>query len=207
MNNFLEVEVRGPLSKNDFKRLDSFFKDKGFFVGKKERILIDFSESVNSSKEDLNKRKRDLRIRSTNKKSEIVLKLGSWGGGDSREEIIVPIKKGQFDNMIKIFGEIGITKGVLCERNIYIYNYENVEFAFIEIPNHSFMYEAEILVKDKKHIKKVQEKLIAICRKLKLSIFDDKDFFERVKLLNKEVNRHFHYHDYKEGFFNRVHLL
>ncbi|MCX6715577.1 MAG: hypothetical protein NT077_01005 [Candidatus Taylorbacteria bacterium] len=101
----IEVEVRGPLSKTEFERLNSFLSKNATFKQKKERVLIDYSAGLKD-------RTKDIRVRETNGVPEIVIKLGSWGGSEKREEISLHLGKGSFDELVRAFGELGYTKGV-----------------------------------------------------------------------------------------------
>ena len=42
----IEVEIRGPLTKDEFDKLNTFLLNNGSFKEKKERVLIDYSSGV-----------------------------------------------------------------------------------------------------------------------------------------------------------------
>lgn len=189
----IEVEIRGPLTKNEFTVLTDFFSKGAVFKGKKERVLIDYSFGMQE-------RNKDIRIRETNGIPEIIIKLGSWGGSESREEISISAEKNKFDTLVKIFGELGFTKGILCFRNIFVYSFKGIEFALVEIPNHSYLFEAEI-VEEAEKVFDAEKIIRKVCDELNLTLFSHEDFFKYVEKLNKEANKIFDYKYYEEGYF------
>lgn len=193
MKNNFEVEIRGPISRDEYNTLDSFLSENATFKEKRERIFIDYST-------ELENRTKDIRIRETNGVPEIILKLGSWGGSESREEISVKAEPGKFEDLVKTFGELGFTKGVLCIRNSVVYDYKGIEFALVEVPNHSYYFEAEILTEPQKSVE-AESEIRKVCEELKLRVFSRDDFFKYVEILNKEANKIFDYKDYQKRVF------
>ena len=94
-------------------------------------------------------------------------------------------------------------EGVVAERLGKVYQYKNIEFSVVEVPGHSFYFEAEIMVGKKSEILKAKEKIRTICKSLGLKTFNDKTFFEYIHLLNGEANEKFDYRTYKEGYFKK----
>jgi predicted adenylyl cyclase CyaB len=170
----IEVEIRGPLTKGESDKLNTFLQKEGIFKQKKERVLIDYSSGMEN-------RTKDIRIRETNGVPEIVLKLGSWGGTESREEISIKTESGKFESLVKVFGELGYEKGVLCVRNSMVYDYKGIEFALVEVPNHSLFFEAEI-VSTPEGAEEAEKNIKQICDELNLKIFSKDDFFEYVTI-------------------------
>lgn len=199
MNKNIEIEARGPLSKEKFNELVDLFEKKGKKITEKDRILIDYSVFLEGGIED---RKKDIRLRVTNGIPEIIVKVGEWGSGvDQRKELSILAKKGEFDTLVEIFGELGFCKGIVCQRKSKVYEYKGIEFALVEVPNHSYYYEAEKMAhKDEDH-EKIAEELKEVCGDLGLDIFDKKQFFDYLKVLNKEVNEIFDYSEYVENYF------
>lgn len=195
----IEVEIRGPLTKDEFNKLDTFLQKEGVFKQKKERILIDYSSGMEN-------RTKDIRIRETNGVPEIVLKLGSWGGTESREEISIKTESGKFESLVKVFGELGYEKGVLCIRNSMVYDFKGIEFALVEVPNHSFFFEAEILATPETALD-AENEIKKICEELNLKIFSKDDFFEYVNTLNREANVNFDYKNFQKGYFEEKKYL
>lgn len=195
----IEVEIRGPLTKDEMDRLNSFLSNNGTFKEKKERVLIDYSSGMEN-------RTKDIRIRETNGVPEIILKLGSWGGTESREEISIKTESGKFESLVKVFGELGYEKGVLCVRNSMVYDHKGIEFALVEVPNHSFFFEAEI-VSTPEGAEEAEKSIKQVCDELNLKVFSKDDFFEYVNTLNREANINFDYKSFEKGYFEEKKYL
>lgn len=196
----IEVEVRGPLAKNEFFRVKKFLAKHGEFKLKKNRVLIDYSTFIKGQR--LNARNKDIRLRMTNGIPEIIVKLGSWGSKECREEISVCAPNNSFDDLVRIFGNIGLEKGMLGVRNSWVYEYMGVELALVEVPNHSYYFEAEIM-SHPDGVAVAQEKLTKVVKGLGLSVWNAEQFFTYIKTLNKEVNKVFDFREYCTGDFSK----
>ncbi len=137
----IEVEMRGAIEEANMSVLVKKLCAEGVFIERKERVLIDYSTCLPD--EGIAGRKRDIRLRNTNKVSEIIIKTGAWGGSDTRREYSVR-SKDPFDTLVQVYRLLGLSKGVLCIRNIDVYQYHGVEIAIVEVPGHSYFFEAEI---------------------------------------------------------------
>ena len=111
--------------------------------------------------------------------------------------------KGSFDNMVKVFGELGCNKGVLCMRNSVVCDYKNIEFALVEVPGHSYFYEAETMVGESDNIGIIHNDMAKVINDLRLSIFGDEEYFSYVKTLNLEANEVFDYSAYRDNYFKK----
>lgn len=204
MNKNIEVEIRGPLSKEKFEELVKLFKEKGEKKTEKDRIVIDYSTFLEGGIEN---RKKDIRLRSTNKIPEIVVKLGEWGENEQRKELSILGKEGEFDLMVEIFGELGYKKGMLCERKSKVYDYKGIEFALVEVPNHSHYYEAEKMADKDENGDELLKEMKSVCEELGLEVFDKTKFFEYIQHLNDEANEIFDYDNYTVDYFkNRFNI-
>ena len=137
MEKNIEIEIRGPLSKEKFKDLASFFDKEGKKITEKSRILIDYSTFLEGGVKD---RQKDIRLRVTNGIPEIIVKIGSWGGTEQRKELSILTGSGQFDTLVQIFAALGFIKGILCVRNSKVYEYKNTEFALVKMPGPNYYY-------------------------------------------------------------------
>lgn len=198
LNKNIEIEIRGPLSKDKFNKMVAFFDANGKKMNEKKRILIDYTTSLEGGVEN---REKDVRLRITNGIPEIIVKLGKWGGEEQRKELSVLAETGSFDTLVEIFGELGFTKGILCERKSKVYMYQEIEFALVEVPNHSYYYEAEKMAVKTENSQKVTDDIKKVCLDLGLDIFDQKGFFKYINQLNKESNEIFEYVNHKEDYF------
>ncbi len=204
MKKNIEIEIRGPLSKEKFKDLVNLFETKGRKITEKKRVLIDYSTFLEGG---VKNRQKDIRLRVTNGIPEIIVKIGEWGGIDQRKELSVFTKQGEFDTLVEIFGALGFCKGMLCVRKSKVYEYKGIEFALVEVPGHSHYYEAEKMAHENENYNKIIEKIKEVCADLGLKIFDKKQFFKYIEQLNKEANEIFDFTAYTSNYFkNRFKL-
>ena len=93
----IEVEHRGLIEKKDLPKIKDFFKKNAKFVEEKDRFSVVYFQTRAARAEEAKNDTIDLKVRITNKKAELVLKHGSWGGKDSRREFSFPIQKEKFE--------------------------------------------------------------------------------------------------------------
>lgn len=200
MNKNIEIEIRGPLSKEEFDNLVKLFEAQGEKTSEKDRILIDYSTFLEGGVEN---RHKDIRLRVTNGIPEIIVKLGEWGGTEQRKELSVFTKPGEFDTLVEIFGELGFRKGMLCARKSKVYEYKDIEFALVEVPGHSYYYEAEKMAHKNEDADKIIKEMKNVCKDLNLEVFGKKRFFEYIDKLNKESNEVFDYKNHTLDYFKK----
>lgn len=197
----IEVELRGPLSLIKYRSVKRFLEREGKLIAKKNRILIDYSTFIKG--QGIKNRNKDIRLRVTNRIPEVVVKLGRWGGSETREELSVTTNPGTFDTLVKIFGALGCERGVLAVRKTVAYRYKGIEFALVEVPGHSYYFEVEIMVSSLGDSARAHKKMEGVCKGLGLTIYTTGQFFGYVKELNNRVNEVFDFRHYKEGFFKK----
>lgn len=195
----IEVEVRGPLTKEQFENLSKLFSTEGRFIADKNREAICFPDPNTGSL--VERCETDIRVRNTNGIPELIVKTGTWGAEDeSRREYSLIGKPGKFHEMIEMLAVMGFKSGMAVVRQGKVYEYEGVEFSLVEVPGHSNFFEAEIMValKDKDaalaDIKK-------ICKKLGLTIFSQQEFYDYINLLNVEANREYNFEKFSDKYF------
>lgn len=204
MSKNIEIEIRGPLMKEKFDDLVRMFEARAKKTAEKDRVLIDYSSFLEGGVKNRNK---DIWLRATNGISEIIVKIGEWGGTEQRKELSAFTKQGEFDTLVEIFGELGFCKGMLCVRKSKIYEYKDIEFALVEVPGHSYYYEAEKMTHEEEDAEKIIEEIKNVCKDLNLEVFDKKQFFEYIDKLNKESNEIFEYKNHTPNYFkNRFDL-
>ncbi|NTW30439.1 MAG: CYTH domain-containing protein [Candidatus Moranbacteria bacterium] len=199
MKKDIEVELRGLLTKEQYDGLNETLSGKVGLKEEKYRILLDYSTFLPG--EGIEDRKKDIRVRVTNGVPEIVVKLGSWGGSESRKELSFKGSPGSFDTLVEIFGNLGFTKAVLCERRTKAYDYKGVEFALVEVPGHSYYFEAEKMAHGEADMAEVESEIRAVCEELGLSILTKEDFFKYIDTLNREANAVFEFDSHTENRF------
>ena len=197
----IEVEVRGLLTKNKYNDLIKKFDQDGKFIREKDRVLLCYHDQKHK---EIENKSIDIRLRATNGMPEIITKLGKWGGAENRKELSVMINQGDFDKMVQIFGFVGLTEGYICIRKGKIYDYMNIEFSLVEVPGHSYYFEAEKMVSHESDFGKIHQEIEKVCSSLGLKIFTDQEFYDYIKKLDNESNKVFSFEDYKEGYFQKT---
>ncbi len=201
----VEVEHRGFLTEKKFNELNKFLKKNGKFLGEKDRFSIIYSPR---GKETLRvvRSPVDLKLRITNKKTELVLKYGRWSGNDARKEFLFPIDSKKFEEMTEFLKILGYYYGVLQATKTYLYIYKDIEFAVVKVPDWGCYFEAEIIT-NSEHIKRANEKTMSVCKELDLSVLNDKDFIKLLENLNERPGFRFNFKkqefsDIKKRFIN-----
>ena len=200
MKKDIEVELRGRLTHDDRDQLIEIFKHDGKYVTTKERIMIDYSTFLEG--EGIRDRQKDIRLRMTNGVPEIMIKLGPWGGVDQRKELSVTTEPGTFNTLVEIFAALGFLKGMMCQRNSVVYEYKGIEFSMVEVPHHSWYFEADKMVHER-DILQATEEVTRVCNELGLEVFSKEDFFAYIETLNKEANTVFDFNAFSAEYHIR----
>lgn len=187
----VEVEHRGLLTEKKFSELNKFLKKNGKFLGEKDRFSVIYS-SRGKETFKLGRSKIDLKLRITNKKTELVLKYGRWSGKDARKEFLFPIDSSKFEEMTEFLKILGYYYGVLQATKTYFYLYKGIEFSVVKVPNWGYYFEAEILT-DSDSVKKANKKIMSVCKKFDLSVLNDKDFRKLLENLNERPGFRFNF--------------
>ncbi len=195
----IEVELRGRLSVEDYQRLLQHLKENGTFVETKKRLLLDYSTFIEG--EGVGNRQRDIRLRVTNGRPEIMTKLGGWGGDEHRREISILTEKGSFDRLVETYGVLGYTKAIVAERSTEVFLYQGFEFALVTVPNHSYYFEIEKMARDAENVTQVKADMRSLCVELLLTLFDDNGFYAYIEELNRDANGIFDFKDFEPDYF------
>ena len=198
MQKDIEIEVRGALSPEEYAQTKAFFDANAKKKEEKDRVLIDYSTFLPGGIAD---RKKDIRLRVTNGVPEIIVKLGAWGENEQRKELSVMAPDAGFDTLTEIFAALGYEKGMLCVRKSHVYEYKGIEFALVEVPGHSYYYEAEKMAHAGEDGEALLQEILAVCIELGLSVFAKDDFFAYVARLNAEANEVFDASIAPRGYF------
>lgn len=195
----IEVEVRGPLSKKQYRQLSKKFDQEGRFVADKNRLAICYPDpKTDSLVENCN---IDIRVRNTNGIPELIVKVGKWGAVDeSRREYSLIGERGKFHEMIEMLGVMGFDHGMAVVRLGKAYDFKGVEFSLVEVPGHSYFFEAEIMSAEKEKSKALK-KIGELCKELRLELFSQQAFYDYINLLNKEANKKFRIEDFNGNYF------
>lgn len=181
-----EVELRGPIvSVQEYNRLEQLLSTRGTFVREDKRIIVDYTTFLDGG---VRERTLDIRARVTNGEPEIIIKRGSWGGDEVREEVSVPVHRGKFFDLLRAYALLGYTKGVLVARKSKVYTYQDTEIVLVTIPNHSSFFEAEHIVQHEAQHDAARAQLEHVVQSLGLTTFSDEEWFTYLETLNKEAN-------------------
>ena len=187
----IEVEHRGSLNQKQFKELNKFLKKNGKFLEERDRFSIIYSSRGKESFK-LGRSKIDLKLRITNKKTELVLKYGKWSGNDARKEFLFPVDSGKFEETIEFLFILGFYYGVLQATKSYLYLYKGIEIVLVQIPNFGYYFEAEMMAQPNA-IKNSDKKILSVCKELKLNVFSKKDFRKLLQNLNNRPGFRFNF--------------
>lgn len=196
----VEIEVRGPLGPEEFKKFQEKLQKYGNYIGYFNRFLIDYTTPV----EGLEKRKLDVRVRVTNGEPELIAKVGKWAGR-GREEVSVKLTEGQLINSIRYLNLLGdfldcsgyFKKGVACARKIWCYMYKDVEFSLVEVVKlednfeekrgYSFFFEAEKSVARAEKDKAFRH-VISTVLELRLKLFYSEELAKELRNMGIDPN-------------------
>ncbi len=205
MQKNIEVELRGPLTEETYKKLLSYLEAKGKFVKKENRFLIDYSTFL----EGIGERKSDIRTRITNGKVELIVKKGRFGGA-AREEASIFVENNDLDKALHFMALLGYKKGVAADRGIVRYQIGEIEIAIQDVrvygaqnKIHSRFFEAEIMsMEDTKA--EAEAKIKKFLDEMGLTIFQDNEWVSYVEKMNKEANGVF---DYEKDSVDTIRFL
>lgn len=183
------VEVKGPVDEKDFERLNAFFKNNAEFLGETHGLFIDFS-GVHAGK------RFEFRVRVREGVPELVLRL--LGEERAGREISLKLESGQLDNLIEFLALMGYEEGVLCERVEKKFVFRGIDFSLVEVPRHSYFFEAKKLCEEKE-VDEAREKILGVIKTLSLRAFSEKELFSYIQELKKNVDGIFNIRDYKPG--------
>lgn len=177
-----EIELRGELAPQQYSDLGRFLAHEGKLVRKYERTMWCFGLS--------SEKKIDLRIKETNKELEFSLKVGKLSD-TNRKEISIPIPRDKSKQAFEFLKFLGHREGIKAVRNATIYEYKGIEWAVVEVTGHSFYFEAEKLVENKREGSTAEAEIREIAAELHLDIFSPEETMDYIKLLDKEANKVF----------------
>lgn len=176
-----EIEFRGPLTAKEFKKLFGFLKKKAVFVKRMKRTTHVFETNDDAL---------DLKARITDGVPEMVLKKG-FAGARRREEVVIPLRTKSVDEAIKFFCLLGYNKGIIAERDNYIFNYKNIEFTLVKCPNNCCFYEAEFINGSK--IKNPEKHVEEVLKSLNLKVWSEKQVWDFMMYCKSHIDEHFEY--------------
>lgn len=160
----IEVEIRGPLTEKEYRRLLGILKKKGKLLKEGEQTVIFFHMKRNA-----------LNLKKDHRQEKVVLKFGEWQEG-SRKEVEVILGKGQFANALELFKGLGLTKGYRLPAFRQDFLYKGVQVSLKTKAVIGTHYEMETLAKGGGEEKKIKESLLEIARELGLKAWSDEEY-------------------------------
>lgn len=143
MTKNLEVEIRGKLSKNDFKRVARLLKTKGKLQKHYSRLSVDVSPGFNpKTRSWKNGSKFDLRLKKSGNAEKISLKVGQFHLKE-RREVEVEIKEGQFLKALELLEILGFDKGMVYFWESWEYCYQDFQVKLSKYTEDYYTWEIE----------------------------------------------------------------
>ena len=196
----IEVEIRGPLTDTKKQELLPLLLAKPGAVHRTQhRIFIDYSGSPVG-------RTKDVRIRTTDGVSEIMIKLGAYGAEDQRQEFGVKVGEHKFDECVGVMHALGYDEGFLCEWSSDIVTVDGIEFVLKstkDFPEWGLI-EADIEVQTEAEIPAARSALKNLFAENCIQAHTDDSFAEYVVGLEREVFPKFKYAEYTPGYFAKT---
>ncbi len=177
-----EVELRGLLDTKQKNALKNFLAKNGKLVKKYTRKQWIFGTS--------HRRKIDVQIKETNGEYIFSLKTGAVHHSN-RKEISIPFPKEKAEQALDFLKLLGKKAGVIAIRKALVYMYGGIEWAIVEVPKHSFYFEAEKIAKTKAAGEKAKEEIRKTVERLGLNLLNGKETIEYIQKLDKEANVEF----------------
>ena len=177
-----EIELRGLLDAKQKTKLENFLSKHGKLIKKYKREHWIFGLSHSKT--------IDLRIKKTNGKYEFSLKVGKLANAN-RKEISIPIPEDKADHALEFLKFLGYREGLKAVRIGSVYQYKGVEWAVVEVPKHSFYFEAEKMVSGKKEGREAELAIRNVAESLRLKIFTKRETLKYIKRLDEEANKIF----------------
>lgn len=174
-----EIEHRGLLSEGQRNKLTKFLEEKGKLVKEYKRTQWIFGLS--------HAKTIDLRIKETNGQKEFSLKVGKLDSSN-RKEISIPFFESSIKEAMEFLKFLGHREGLKAIRNASIYQYRGIEWAIVEVPGHSWYFEAEKLVESKSEGKKALEEIEQVAGELGLEVFSPKELMAYLRELDSKSN-------------------
>lgn len=175
----IEIEFRGPLTKADYQKLFQFLKKNGRFLKKWQRETYVFHTRDKAL---------DLKVRTTNRASEIVVKKGFWGAR-KREEIILPIASKHVQTAQQFMVALGYNSGTIASRTTFLFEYQCLEFALIKCPKNYYFYEAEFI--ENKTIKNPEKHMQKVLKSLDLKVWSEREVYDFLMFCNQKIDQPF----------------
>jgi len=131
----IEVEIRSFISPEQYKRLISFFTEKGIFLNEDEQVTHYFNS------------KEDLRIQKNKFYAKVWLKKGKIHD-DSREEIEIKVPVEDFEKLEMLFLSLGYAVSIKWFRIRHSFQWQDIEVAVDYTKGYGYILELEQMARE-----------------------------------------------------------
>ncbi len=144
-----EIEIRGKINDDEFKKLHEFLSKKAQPVDEYERLTVDISPGFDPQTRNWgqvnkanNNNQIDLRIKKSGKNEKISVKLGHYAS-KNRQEFEIDLKEGELVDALHLFEALGFKTGMIYFWKSSLYKYKNFEIKINEYPSGNRDWEIE----------------------------------------------------------------
>lgn len=182
MSKNIELEIRAEVLKDNFDVTFNNLKRQGNLISETNRLSVMFFGQYNNNC-------LDIRIRTTNGESEVVIKKGEIHSQD-RTEYSQKISNNQFIDMVKLMSQFGF-KSKVGERKTFNFQFPNkIVISLVRVGDLSYL-EIEKMA-DELSLKKDKSDLCALAKNLDVGIIKNREKFDNFcKRLNETVDWEF----------------
>jgi len=143
-----EIEIRGKLSKVNFEELFAFLEKNGRIKDHYHRLSVDISSGFNEATKSWDYSSLfDLRIKKSNDKEKITMKVGSYDKKE-RQEIEVKLLPGEFLNALSLFEVMGYKSGMVYGWESWEFDYRDYEIKLSKYTDDYYTFEIESSIAD-----------------------------------------------------------
>lgn len=178
----IELEIRSEIQVNEYENIKKNLEKIGIPYSHTKRLSVMFFGAIGT-------KKIDIRVRITNKESEIVIKSGAFGSYD-RVEISQKISNDQFLGIVRIFSQLNF-KMEVGERETFNFMLSGGITASL-VSAGSIKYLEIEKMSSVRDVSKNNIKLKKIATQLKLEILTENDFDLLCTRLAEAVDWPFH---------------
>lgn len=184
----IEVEVRGRLTDSEYDRVRKHLKENGELVEVQDREMILLRGYPGYSK-DPTARDTDIRLRTTNGTSEIMVKHKTSEHNVARKEVSLSLNSDDLTIPKEVLKALGFSEGIWMHRKKEVYALEGIEWSIVDVPEGLRYFEAEMEAEDEGAVQDIQEKLVNAARELGLEVLNPEEMRAFISELDAKVNK------------------
>ena len=144
-----EIEIRGKINNEEFKKLREFLSKNTKLIDQYDRLTIDISPGFDPKTRNWdqitkkeNNNQIDLRIKKSGQNEKISVKLGHYAS-KSRQEFEINLKEGELTDSLRLFEALGFKTGMIYFWKSSLYKYKDFEIKINEYPSGNRDWEIE----------------------------------------------------------------